>query len=113
MQAYISESIYRHILWYHPLWREYFEILCVYSGKFQDMVPIEFLTGFYVAQVVERGWDQFMALPWHDKIAMKVANFITGQVRTSKKQEFTVIYIHFSYFRINLQKTFAGPSSVT
>ena len=45
-----------------------------------NMIPITFLTGFYVTQVVARYWDQFMSLPWPDKIAMKIVSFIPGKV---------------------------------
>ena len=45
-----------------------------------NMIPITFLTGFYVTQVVARYWDQFMSLPWPDKIAMKLVSFIPGKV---------------------------------
>ena len=67
------------------------------------MIPITFLTGFYVTQVVARYWDQFMSLPWPDKIAMKLVSFIPGKVnfdliagfsrKNSKNHSFFVICI--------------------
>ena len=42
--------------------------------------PIAFLTGFYVSQVVNRWWDQFMTLPWTDRLALKLVNFCPGTV---------------------------------
>ena len=44
------------------------------------LIPVTLLTGFYVTQVVARYWDQFMSLPWPDKIAMKIVAFIPGKV---------------------------------
>ena len=39
-----------------------------------------FLIGFYVTQVVSRYWDQFMSLPWPDRIAFKLVSNIPGTV---------------------------------
>ena len=59
-----------------------------------DMIPITFLTGFYVTQVVGRYWDQFMSLPWPDKIALKIVSFIKGKVN---HKWVTVVVIEFKY----------------
>lgn len=48
--------------------------------RFRAMIPITFLTGFYVSEVVSRYWDQFMSLPWPDRVALKVATYIPGNV---------------------------------
>lgn len=73
--------LYRHVLFHYPFHREMFEMLCVYAGRFSNLIPISFLTGFYVTQVVSRWWDQFMSLPWPDKIALKLVSFVPGKVR--------------------------------
>ena len=72
---------YRTVLFDYPAHREAFELMCVYAGKFSNVIPISFLTGFYVSQVVNRWWDQFMSLPWPDKIALKLVSFCPGKVR--------------------------------
>ena len=36
--------------------------------------------GFYVNQVVNRWWDEFMSLPWPDKIAFRLVSYIPGKV---------------------------------
>ena len=38
------------------------------------------MTGFYVANVVSRYWDQFISLPWPDRIAFKLVGYLPGQV---------------------------------
>ena len=38
------------------------------------------MTGFYVANVVSRYWDQFVSLPWPDRVAYKVVTYIPGKV---------------------------------
>ncbi len=60
--------------------RESFEVFCVYAGRFSGLIPITFLTGFYVTQVVTRWWDQFMSLPWPDKVAFRLVSYIPGKV---------------------------------
>jgi hypothetical protein len=79
---FLLSLIYRVFLFHNPVTREWFEILCIYADRFSGLIPISFLTGFYVTQVVTRWWDQFMSLPWPEKIAYKLAAFIPGKVST-------------------------------
>ena len=72
--------IYRFIIFDDPRSRQMFEIICIYCGRFSNLIPITFLTGFYVNQVVSRWWDQFMSLPWPDQLAIKLVNFCPGAV---------------------------------
>ena len=41
--------IYRFIIFDDPRSRQMFEIICIYCGKFSNLIPITFLTGFYGA----------------------------------------------------------------
>ena len=59
------------------------------------MIPITFLTGFYVTQVVARYWDQFMSLPWPDKFALKIVSYIPGKVCV------TLYYVYIFFKIIN------------
>ncbi len=72
--------LYRTVLFHFPVARELFELVCIYAGKFSALIPISFLTGFYVSQVVTRWWDQFMSLPWPDKIAFRLVSYCPGKV---------------------------------
>ena len=38
------------------------------------------LIGFWVSQIVNRWWDQFMTLPCPDNLALKLVAFIPGRV---------------------------------
>ena len=60
--------------------RQTFELLCIYADRFSSGIPLSFLTGFYVTQVVNRWWEQFMALPWPDQLAFKLLAFVPGNV---------------------------------
>lgn len=60
--------------------KEFYEMFCVFCKRFRQMIPINFLTGFYVTEVVRRYWDQFMTLPFPDRIALKVSTHVSGKV---------------------------------
>ena len=76
----IISAIYRYWLFHDPVGRQRFELMCVYAERFSGFIPVTFLTGFYVSQVVNRWWDQCMSLPWPDKIALKLVTFCPGTV---------------------------------
>ena len=56
--------------------KETFELFCIYCSKFQEVIPVTLLVGFYVKQVVERWWDQYMLLPYPDHIALKLVGCV-------------------------------------
>ena len=58
------------------------------------MIPITFLTGFYVSEVVRRYWDQYMSLPYPDRLALKLVSYIPGKVSN--------ITIHTTILQMNL-----------
>ena len=84
--------VYRNVLRGEP--RQVFELFCIYCERFSGLIPIAFLTGFYVSQVVNRWWDQFMTLPWTDRLALKLVNFCPGTVRIS----FQIVLFNFRIF---------------
>ena len=95
---YVGLSIlYRNILFDFPEAKEGFEILCVYSNRFSQLIPITFLIGFYVSSIVNRWWDQFMTLPRPDKLALKLVNFCPGNDDFNKNLRRTVMrYVNLS-----------------
>ena len=72
--------------------REVFELLCIYCSRFSELVPLTFLIGFYVSEVVSRWWDIFMALPFPDKVALKLISYVSGKVM---KFEDELYYLKF------------------
>jgi hypothetical protein len=55
----------------------------LYFDRFASKIPVTFMTGFYVANVVSRYWDQFVSLPWPDRVAYKIVTYIPGKVRST------------------------------
>jgi len=68
-----------------------YELFCVYCERFSGVIPISFLLGFYVTQVVSRWWAQFMSLPWPDTLARYMAVYMPGTDEVSRNYRRTVI----------------------
>ena len=49
---YILQLLYRHVFCEDPYQKEVFEVLCVYAGRNMNKIPLTFLIGFYVQQVI-------------------------------------------------------------
>ncbi len=62
--------------------REWYYVIIHLSFRFSKLIPVTFMTGFYVANVVSRYWDQFLSLPWPDRLAYKLVSYVPGQVNT-------------------------------
>ena len=56
-----------------------FERFCVFTGKYGDYIPLGFILGFYVTQVVNRWWTQVMTIPWLDNLCMNLAAYMPGK----------------------------------
>jgi len=70
--------VYRFILVEYEDSKVVYELFCVYCKKYCERIPITFLLGFYVTQVVSRWWSQFMSLPWPDTLARYIAVYLPG-----------------------------------
>ena len=54
---FLLSFLYRFVLLNTDYQREVFELLCIYAARFQSYIPLNFLIGFYVQQVI--------SLPFH------------------------------------------------
>ena len=55
-----------------------FESVVKYFDAFLNMIPLSFVLGFYVAYVAGRWWQQFLAIPWPDKLFHSIACYVEG-----------------------------------
>ncbi|KAK8748043.1 hypothetical protein OTU49_016283 [Cherax quadricarinatus] len=55
-----------------------FEVAVLYCDTYMNYIPLSFILGFYVSFVASRWWQQYMAIPWPDKIIHAIALHITG-----------------------------------
>ena len=69
-----------------------FEHLCVYMNRSADFIPLAFILGFYVTQVVNRWWGQYNSIVWPDTLALNLVSFMPGREVTQHSiQTFTLI----------------------
>lgn len=77
LSAFIMLSLtYRKLL--NKQQRELFEMVVKYFDAFLNLVPLSFVLGFYVSYVAGRWWQQFLAIPWPDKLFHSIACFVEG-----------------------------------
>ena len=76
---FIFAILYRTVLVHYPEHKQYFDLMCIYAERVSTNLPTTLLTGFFVTSVVSR-WSQFMALPYPDRIALKLIAFVPGNV---------------------------------
>ena len=72
--------LYRVILSPYPIYKQMFELTCIYAERLSNAIPITFMTGFYVSVVVSRWWDQVMSLPYPDQLALNLITYVPGNV---------------------------------
>ncbi|KAL5107994.1 Bestrophin-2 [Taenia crassiceps] len=78
--------------------RRTFEAYCSFCNYFGEYIPVYFVLGFFVDTIVERWWDQFLAIPWPDEIAMSLSAYARGHSERVRLQRRTIMrYINFSF----------------
>jgi len=68
--------IYRQLM--SPAQKELFESVVKYFDAFVNLIPLSFVLGFYVSYVASRWWQQFLAIPWPDKLFHSIACYVEG-----------------------------------
>ncbi|XP_035213844.1 bestrophin-3-like [Stegodyphus dumicola] len=58
--------------------RRQFEKVSLYCNQTAGLMPMSFVLGFYVTFVVTRWWNQFLNLPWPDRITHTLAMYVNG-----------------------------------
>ena len=51
---YTLQFLYRYVFMEDPYQKEVFEVICIYVGRNMDKIPLTFLIGFYVQQVLAK-----------------------------------------------------------
>ncbi|CAH2277874.1 bestrophin-3 isoform X1 [Pelobates cultripes] len=59
--------------------KRYFEKLALYCDKYAEQIPVTFVLGFYVTLVVNRWWNQFVNLPWPDRLMLLISSNVHGR----------------------------------
>ncbi|OCT88916.1 bestrophin-3 isoform X1 [Xenopus laevis] len=59
--------------------KRYFEKVSLYCDKYAEQIPVTFVLGFYVTLVVNRWWNQFVNLPWPDRLMFLISSNVHGR----------------------------------
>ncbi|CAL8324362.1 unnamed protein product [Lota lota] len=59
--------------------KRFFEKLSLYCDKYAEQIPVTFILGFYVTLVVNRWWNQFVNLPWPDRLMFLITSCVQGR----------------------------------
>ncbi|GMT25136.1 hypothetical protein PFISCL1PPCAC_16433, partial [Pristionchus fissidentatus] len=70
--------------------RAKFESLCHMFENFSKQIPLTFLLGFFVSNVVSRWWSQFQTLSWPEDLLSGLCLIMPGNDDRSKKRRHTV-----------------------
>ncbi|XP_076319804.1 uncharacterized protein LOC143230329 isoform X2 [Tachypleus tridentatus] len=61
-----------------------FEKIVHFCSTFVDLIPLSFILGFFVSFTATRWWNQYMAIPWPDKIMNILALYVPGADESSR-----------------------------
>ncbi|KAG1672103.1 Bestrophin-2 [Nymphon striatum] len=81
--------IYRFIL--SEAQKRLFELAVAYCATIVNFIPLSFVLGFYVTFVAARWWNQFLAIPWPDRLMHAVALHIGASDDTSRMMRRTLM----------------------
>ena len=75
-----------------------FEVVARYCEAYNNLIPVAFVLGFYVAIVVERWNLQFNNVPWPDRLALFVTASVKGADDRGRLMRRTIMrYVCLSY----------------
>ncbi|KAK2859213.1 hypothetical protein Q5P01_003833 [Channa striata] len=73
----VLSAVYRLIL--SDYQKRLFEKLSMYCDRYAEQIPVTFVLGFYVTLVVNRWWNQFVNLPWPDRLMFHISSCVQGK----------------------------------
>uniref|UniRef100_A0A672G6B0 Bestrophin homolog n=1 Tax=Salarias fasciatus TaxID=181472 RepID=A0A672G6B0_SALFA len=73
----LDPLFFRFVLTGHQ--KTLFEKLSMYCDKYAEQIPVTFVLGFYVTLVVNRWWNQFVNLPWPDRLMFQISSYVQGK----------------------------------
>ncbi|XP_069833661.1 bestrophin-2a [Dendropsophus ebraccatus] len=58
--------------------RRCFEKVSLYCNKYATLIPVSFVLGFYVTLVVNRWWNQYLCMPFPDRLMCAISATVHG-----------------------------------
>ncbi|XP_077863050.1 LOW QUALITY PROTEIN: bestrophin-3-like [Saccoglossus kowalevskii] len=91
----VISLVYRLVL--NAKQKETFDSICIYADDFSSLIPVSFVLGFYVSVIIHRWWDQFLAIPWPDRLVYNVAAHVDGDDESGRIFRRTMVrYVNLS-----------------
>uniref|UniRef100_A0A8B9T6X8 Bestrophin homolog n=1 Tax=Anas platyrhynchos TaxID=8839 RepID=A0A8B9T6X8_ANAPL len=75
--------------------KRFFEKLSIYCDKYAEQIPVTFVLGFYVTLVVNRWWNQFVNLPWPDRLMRTLMRYVNLTSLLIFRSVSTAVYKRF------------------
>lgn len=71
--------------------KELFEKMVVYADKCMSLIPLSFVLGFFVSNVMARWWTQYNSIPWPTGMAVYVSSTIHGYDEVGRAMRRTIM----------------------
>ncbi|XP_063305654.1 bestrophin-2 [Pelobates fuscus] len=55
-----------------------FEKVSIYCNNYANLIPVSFVLGFYVTLVVNRWWNQYLCMPFPDRVMCAISGTVHG-----------------------------------
>jgi Bestrophin, RFP-TM, chloride channel len=68
-----------------------FERIASYCNQYASTIPVAFALGFYTEHMVSRWWDQYITIPWPDRLAYLVSAFVKGADQRARLYRRTIM----------------------
>jgi hypothetical protein len=71
--------------------KKIFEALVDYCSRYGNYIPLSFVLGFFVSNVMGRWWKQYQSIPWSTSIAVYVSSTIHGYDEVGRAMRRTIM----------------------
>lgn len=71
--------------------KKVFEKLVEYSAHYGTYIPLSFVLGFFVSNIMTRWWNQYQAIPWPTSTAVYVSSTLHGYDEMGRAMRRTVM----------------------
>lgn len=68
-----------------------FEKIVAYSSQYGNFVPLSFIIGFFVSNIMSRWWSQYMTIPSITGIAVYVSSTLHGYDELGRAMRRTIM----------------------
>ena len=71
--------------------RQVFEHIVAYAASYTATIPLSFVLGFFVTNVMSRWWDQYMMIPWPTSVSVYLSSVLNGYDEMGRAMRRTIV----------------------